>query len=47
MSQGTDLTPLTTTQVERMISAVEQISAAIEHLGDRIIPVLGQAPASD
>lgn len=47
MAQGTDLTPLNTTEMERIIAAVQQVSTTIENLGDRVIQVLGQAPASD
>jgi hypothetical protein len=48
MTQGTDLTPLTTTEVERLIAAVQEINATLEGFADRLLQMMANPPvASD
>jgi hypothetical protein len=47
MTQGTDLTALTTTEVERLIASVQEINGTINNVAERLIQVLSNPPAAD
>jgi hypothetical protein len=46
MTQGTDLTPLTHTEVERLIAAVQEINGTIQSFADRVVQMMANPPAA-
>jgi hypothetical protein len=46
MTQGTELTPLTHTEVERHIAAMQEINATIASFADRLLQILANPPAA-